>query len=77
MDEVRARIHVLPDHSISGTAPPNVPPGEHEIVIAVAPRQTRPPKKPFRIDDLPTVDLGPWPEGISLRREDIYDDDGR
>ena len=28
--------------------------------------------------DFPVDDLGPWPEGVSLRREDMYgDDDGR
>ena len=27
--------------------------------------------------DFPTDDLGPWPEDLSLRREDMYDDDGR
>jgi hypothetical protein len=32
-----------------------------------------------RIDpnELPIHDLGPWPEGLSLRREDIYGEDGR
>jgi antitoxin (DNA-binding transcriptional repressor) of toxin-antitoxin stability system len=25
----------------------------------------------------PVIDAGPWPEGLSLRREDIYGDDGR
>ena len=79
MDEVRTRIRVAPDHSISGVAPPDVPPGEHEVLITVTTTQTgQPPrKKPFNVDDLPTVDLGPWPEGLSLRREDIYDEDGR
>jgi hypothetical protein len=27
--------------------------------------------------DFPIDDLGPWPEGMGLRREDIYDDNGR
>ena len=27
--------------------------------------------------DLPVLDVGPWPEKLSLRREDMYDDDGR
>jgi hypothetical protein len=27
--------------------------------------------------DFPADDLGPWPEGLSLRREDRYGDDGR
>ena len=78
MDEVRTRIRVAPDHSISGVAPPDVPPGEHEVLITVTPTQTRrKPPKPFNVDDLPTHDLGPWPEGLSLRREDMYDEDGR
>jgi hypothetical protein len=27
--------------------------------------------------DLPVIDLGPWPENLSLRREDMYGDDER
>lgn len=27
--------------------------------------------------DFPVDDLGPWPEGLSLRREELYGDDGR
>ena len=27
--------------------------------------------------DFPVDDLGPWPDGYSLRREDMYGDDGR
>lgn len=27
--------------------------------------------------DFPVDDLGPWPEGLNLRREDMYGDDGR
>ena len=27
--------------------------------------------------DFPVDHLGKWPEGLSLRREDMYDDDGR
>jgi hypothetical protein len=27
--------------------------------------------------DFPVDDLGQWPEGLSLRREDMYGDDGR
>ncbi len=27
--------------------------------------------------ELPTIDLGTWPEGFTARREEIYDDDGR
>ena len=27
--------------------------------------------------DFPVDDPGPWPDGLSLRREDMYGDDGR
>ena len=27
--------------------------------------------------DFPVDDLGPWPEGLSLHRENMYGDDGR
>lgn len=79
MHEVRSRIRVGADHAITGMAPPDVPPGEHEVMITVwpPPVHPEPEKKPFNVDDLPTVDLGPWPKNLSLRREDIYDDDGR
>lgn len=36
-------------------------------------------KKPAQHEplDFPTDDLGSWPEDLSLRREDMYGDDGR
>jgi hypothetical protein len=78
MHHVRARIHVDPDHGITGIAPPDVPPGEHEVIITVAPSPARQqPTEEFDVNELPLHDLGPWPEGLSLRREDICGEDGR
>lgn len=78
MTEIRTRILVGPDHRISGTAPTVVPPGEHEVTIAVSPLPARQrPAEPFDADALPSHDLGPWPAGLNLRRKDIYDEDGR
>ena len=34
------------------------------------------PEKPLRVADLPTHDI-PWDGSVSLRREDMYGDDGR
>ena len=34
------------------------------------------PGKPFTMEDFPVHD-GPWDDSISLRREDMYGDDGR
>ncbi len=74
MTDIRTRIRVNADRRISGIAPSAVPPGEHEATITVA-RLGRPQKR-ARIADLPTHDI-PWDGSISLRREDMYRDDGR
>ena len=73
MLQIRARIRVGIDHSISGIAPADIPPGEHEVTIVLS--EPGPDRVP--LDDLPSHDLGPWPEGLRLRREDIYGEDGR
>ena len=78
MTVITARITVAADGTISGHAPGQVPAGEHEARITVADRSARQlPNEPFGVNDLPTHDLGPWPSGLSLRREDLYGDDGR
>jgi hypothetical protein len=58
--------------------PPDMPPGEYRVVLVMeeqpaglAGQEKRPPLS------LPVHDLGPWPAGLSLRREDIYGDDER
>jgi hypothetical protein len=73
MNQIRTRVIVSADHRITGTAPEQVPPGEHEILITVAPE---PATKRFRLADMPVHDT-PWDDSISLRREDMYGDDGR
>jgi hypothetical protein len=72
MNEIRTRIQVGPDRRISGVAPDEVPPGEHEVTISVPPSAER----RFRLSDLPTHET-PWDGSISLHREDMYGGDGR
>ncbi len=43
---------------------------QQEEVVAAQPVQDD-------LSDFPVDNLGPWPEHLSLRREDIYGDDGR
>lgn len=73
MSTIRLRIQVAPDHTISGIAPAELPAGEHEVVIETP---TPRPYKPFRYEGFP-IDDGPWDDSVSLRREDMYGDDGR
>jgi len=80
MTVVTARIQVAEDGTISGRVPGGqVPPGEHTAAITVGSMllTSQLPTVPFNVDELPRHDLGPWPEGLSLRREDLYGDDGR
>ena len=76
MTQIHTRIRVGPDHRISGRAPDAVPPGEHGATLTVPPP---PPRRraarAFSAAALPMIDLGPWPEGIGLHRDDIYRDD--
>ena len=34
-------------------------------------------RRRFNINDMPDIDLGPWPNAVRLRREDIYGGEGR
>ena len=78
MTIITTRIRVAPDGTISGRAPGQLPVGEHEAQITVADASARQlPVELFDVNDLPVHDLGPWPEGLSLRREEMYDSDGR
>lgn len=77
MTQFHTRIRVGPGQRISGVAPPDVPPGEHEATINLAPMSPRQlPTKKFNVDDLLKHDLV-WDDSISLRREDMYGGDGR
>ena len=77
MTVITTRITVAPDGTVSTATP--LPAGSYAASIEVQDQPTRPlPTLPFDIDALPKIDLGPWPEGgVSLRREDLYGDDGR
>ena len=73
MGEFRTCIQVGPDRRISGTAPADVPSGEHEVTISIISRER---SRKFRLADMPSHDV-PWDGSVSLRREDMYGDDGR
>jgi hypothetical protein len=69
----RATIDSQGRITVEASAPPEVPPGEHEITVII---EEQPPVRKTP-PEFPVDDVGPWPEGPSLRREDLYDDDGR
>jgi hypothetical protein len=61
-----------PRTAASQKAPRELPPGEYQAPITVP----EPKRKAKRLN-LPMHDCGPWPEGFTVRREEIYGDEGR
>lgn len=78
MTTITTRVTVAEDGTISGRIPVGqLPLGEHDAVIIVTTTAPRSPKgKPFTMENLPIHDT-PWDGSVSLRREDLYDDEGR
>jgi len=66
---------VTEDGKLIVDLPPDVAPGEHKVIIVIDTAGERNGAPP--LGDLPLHDFGPWPEDLSLRREDMYGDWGR
>ena len=64
------------DGRLTVQLPSDIPPGEHQMVLVIDERPLTP-SETRSMDDFPVDDYGPWPEGLSLRREDIYGKWGR
>jgi hypothetical protein len=69
MATVLARLHVDDQGRVTGQAPPGVPPGDYTASLELPSAQLAPLELP--------VDDEPWDDRVSLRREDLYGDDGR
>lgn len=66
---------VTPDQTLQVGVPDDIPPGEHHVVVIFDEPVTQSTiKPPFAF---PVDSYGPWPPNLSLRREDLYGDEGR
>ncbi|MCC6629584.1 MAG: hypothetical protein IT340_19570 [Chloroflexi bacterium] len=75
MKTITTTAVVAADGMLTVQLPPSIPPGEHDVVIVIAEELVRP--RTSGLADFPVISVGPWPEDLSLRREDMYDDWGR
>ena len=78
MITIEAKVIVAEDGKIAleaVNAPPEVKPGEHEVIIVIDGHVVD--AKRRMLLTFSAHDIGPWPDNLSLRREDIYGDDGR
>ena len=71
---VKTRARISEDGILQARVTSRLPPGEHEVVIVVAIDER--PTLQFSWEDLPRHE-GEWDHTVSLRREDLYGDDGR
>jgi hypothetical protein len=64
---------VKADGTLVATVPRDVLPGEHRVLLMLENAAVAGALAPL---ELPVHHVGAWPN-LSLRREDLYDDDGR
>ena len=75
MRTIETTATVAEDGTLSVRVPPDIQPGEHRVVVVIDEDALAQAEEPP--EDIPVLDVGPWPENLSLRREDMYDDWGR
>ncbi len=71
MKTVKLEVDIPLNRELRVVLPDDVPAGRSTATLLIDSRRGRAPL------DLPVHDFGPWPEQLSLRREDLYGDDGR
>lgn len=79
MRTIETTAVVTQDGKLTITLPPDVTPGEHQVVVVIDTNRTvsspeRLPKPPLK---LASWKWEAWPEECTFRREDMYGDDGR
>jgi hypothetical protein len=72
MRTIQTTIVVDEDHRATIPLPEDITPGTHEVVLVIQERGAE--RKTL---EFPVIDVGKWPDDLSLRREDMYDDWGR
>ena len=76
MTTIETTVDIGPNRHLAIQLPDEVAPGRHRVVLQIDDGQS-PTRNADLAANLPRLDLGPWPENLSLRREDMYVDDGR
>lgn len=75
MKTIETKTIVTEDKRLIVRVPEDIIPGEHHIVVIIDEKTEEESNRlPF---NFPIDSYGSWPSDLSLRREDIYGDDGR
>jgi hypothetical protein len=76
---IKTTATVTTEGTLVVPVPPDIQAGSHEVVVMIEESMADEPAVGQKNGDksLPVHDLGVWPDGLSLRREDLYDEWGR
>src|SRR5947209_5553744 len=72
MKTIETIVTVAEDGTITLRLPPEIPPGKRRVVLVIDDQPIR--EQPASMADFPVDEYGPWPEYLSLRREDSEDE---
>jgi hypothetical protein len=75
MRSIETTAMVRPEGILTVEIPQDIPVGQHRVVVVIDEQPVVTHRR--GLQDFPVDDLGPWPEDLSLRREDMYDEWGR
>lgn len=74
MATIELELPLTEDHILTVQLPATVKPGD-AVVVRLTPAARLHSEHPLL--DLPLHNIGPWPEDLPLRREEMYGDNGR
>lgn len=75
MITIEAIATVTPEGKVTIQLPASIPPRDHKLVLVIDEQLAIPKKLPPL--DFPVIHVNSYPVDLSLRREDMYGDDGR
>ena len=77
MNPLNLKLTVPADRKLTIQLPEDIEPGDETVVTVIVRPSGRRPPPDESLDWFPTLNVTRWDPSISLRREDMYGDDGR
>lgn len=77
MNPLDLKLTVPPDRKLIIQLPEVIESGDETVSTVIVHPTSRPPPPDESLDWFPTLNVSRWDPSISLRREDMYSNDGR
>jgi hypothetical protein len=76
MKTIQTQIDVPGTGTLTVPVPVDIAPGRHGVLVVID-ESPMPQVSTLTLDDFPVDAVGQWPSELSLRRENLYGNDGR